>query len=437
MNNEVQSLYDKLKLNDKIKYSHDLAGRILPFFTRESERAKFKNGFNPIIGVIAREINNKPADLKNTSIDVDTEAVNTTVNAEIVQQLFSTEMYQGMHNSKLTQYVPLSEGADRQGEIQIGDFLVGLLHLRENQIFKLFFHEEAPANLYEKVIFDSLHNQSTSHQNRDYHFIYRNSKRYAYLFACDVKNMMLDKDYFYNNIGLLLKYYYFFYITQCMSKVGRSDASAEMVPLYFSLDNEAISQSRQAVTTGYRQVYDHGKKLLVDVDIVNYLNVLIPDSNRFYWKDEILSEDFPYKTSLLSNLQMFLRVYAQSQQLDFVEQPVNLTTAISLLKSWLKVDATNSRYPKSFEEIAKQGFVSRHGRIGNTFSLSSDMVLMLTAVIVGKKKQLLDQVFKALQERGIYMDRLTRDSVIELYERANILEKLSDSGDAQYVKSVF
>ncbi|KAB7651332.1 DNA phosphorothioation-dependent restriction protein DptG, partial [Bacillus sp. B2-WWTP-C-10-Post-4] len=37
---------------------------------------------------------------------------------------------------------------------------------------------------------------------------------------------------------------------------------------------------------------------------------------------------------------------------------------------------------------------------------------------------------------GIYFDRDSRKIIIGLYEKLNILEKKSDSGDAQYVKYI-
>ena len=56
---------------------------------------------------------------------------------------------------------------------------------------------------------------------------------------------------------------------------------------------------------------------------------------------------------------------------------------------------------------------------------------MLTTAIVGNHKTPLNDVFKALEARGVFFDRITRDKVVDLFEQANVLEKLSDSGDAQ------
>ena len=39
-------------------------------------------------------------------------------------------------------------------------------------------------------------------------------------------------------------------------------------------------------------------------------------------------------------------------------------------------------------------------------------------------------------KRGIYLDKQSQESIVEFYEKLNLIEKKSDSGDAQYVKGI-
>ena len=50
---------------------------------------------------------------------------------------------------------------------------------------------------------------------------------------------------------------------------------------------------------------------------------------------------------------------------------------------------------------------------------------------------MLNDFFSELESREIYLDRSSRDYFTELLNERNLLEKMSDSGDAQYVKSLF
>ena len=45
-------------------------------------------------------------------------------------------------------------------------------------------------------------------------------------------------------------------------------------------------------------------------------------------------------------------------------------------------------------------------------------------------------LFEEFEKRGISFDRDSKAKIIQLYEKLNLLEKKSDSGDAQYVRSI-
>ena len=48
----------------------------------------------------------------------------------------------------------------------------------------------------------------------------------------------------------------------------------------------------------------------------------------------------------------------------------------------------------------------------------------------------LNDVFKEFEHRGIFLDDLSKEQVADYYERLNLIEKKSDSGDAKYVKRI-
>ncbi|MBQ3423060.1 MAG: DNA phosphorothioation-dependent restriction protein DptG, partial [Romboutsia sp.] len=52
------------------------------------------------------------------------------------------------------------------------------------------------------------------------------------------------------------------------------------------------------------------------------------------------------------------------------------------------------------------------------------------------EKLKLGTLFEEFQKRGVYLDRDSRTKIVQLYEKLNRLDKKSDSGDAQYVRSV-
>ncbi|MFC0137963.1 DNA phosphorothioation-dependent restriction protein DptG [Staphylococcus petrasii] len=46
------------------------------------------------------------------------------------------------------------------------------------------------------------------------------------------------------------------------------------------------------------------------------------------------------------------------------------------------------------------------------------------------------EVFAEFEKRGVFFDRYTKEEVVNFYEKMNILDKKSDSGEVKYVKPV-
>ena len=70
-------------------------------------------------------------------------------------------------------------------------------------------------------------------------------------------------------------------------------------------------------------------------------------------------------------------------------------------------------------------------------TLTEDMVLFLTKICIKEKDRIrLKEVFDEFAARGVFLDDTSKDKVTEYYEKLNLIEKKSDSGDAKYVKRI-
>ena len=77
------------------------------------------------------------------------------------------------------------------------------------------------------------------------------------------------------------------------------------------------------------------------------------------------------------------------------------------------------------------------GPLGYTLNLTKEQLLFITKICIKDKKRIkLKDLFEEYKKRGICFDRDSQNKIIELFEKLNIIEKKSDSGDAQYVKSI-
>ena len=98
---------------------------------------------------------------------------------------------------------------------------------------------------------------------------------------------------------------------------------------------------------------------------------------------------------------------------------------------------TPGKYSKTFSAFCKNNFLKRFGRCGNMLALSEELLILMTKIVIeGKKQMRLNELFDAFRKRGIYLDKQSQKSVVEFYEKLNLIEKKSDSGDAQYVKGI-
>lgn len=48
----------------------------------------------------------------------------------------------------------------------------------------------------------------------------------------------------------------------------------------------------------------------------------------------------------------------------------------------------------------------------------------------------LNDVFGEFERRGVFLDNLSKDQAALYFEKLNLIEKKSDSGDAKYVKRI-
>lgn len=69
-------------------------------------------------------------------------------------------------------------------------------------------------------------------------------------------------------------------------------------------------------------------------------------------------------------------------------------------------------------------------------NMTQEMLLMITAICIKEDKITLKDLFKEYERRGLFLDSYSQVEVIDLLGKLNLIDKKSDSGDAQYVKSI-
>jgi DNA phosphorothioation-dependent restriction protein DptG len=67
--------------------------------------------------------------------------------------------------------------------------------------------------------------------------------------------------------------------------------------------------------------------------------------------------------------------------------------------------------------------------------MNQDYLIMLTNLAVGVNQRLrLHELLEEFRARGVYFDKVTQQKLVSFYERVGNIERMSDSGDAVYVR---
>lgn len=260
----------------------------------------------------------------------------------------------------------------------------------------------------------------------------------------DLDFLLKYKDFALKNLDKFFAFYYFQYITQTVINIDNLNKiknGVELEPLYFTLDSEKLSSSRITYKKGFNYIKERKKYTLTNDNLTGYLNIIIKDiknDDKFYSLTEILNFDNNMIKNINYELAKMMRIYKEKLSKedeisdDFMEN-------LKVFKKWLYTDldaATSSRYSKSIDEIGDLYFLKSRGSLGKTLTIRNDLLILLTSIIVKDEKKLIKEVFVEFEKRGVFFDRYTKEDVVNFYEKMNILDKKSDSGEVKYVKPV-
>lgn len=95
----------------------------------------------------------------------------------------------------------------------------------------------------------------------------------------------------------------------------------------------------------------------------------------------------------------------------------------------------NLLYIRAVQAELCSHFVQSRGRAGRVSVFNQDYLILLTNLAIGEQDKLrFHELIKAFESRGVFFDKQSQQVLIEFYERIGNVERMSDSGDAVYVR---
>jgi DNA phosphorothioation-dependent restriction protein DptG len=153
---------------------------------------------------------------------------------------------------------------------------------------------------------------------------------------------------------------------------------------------------------------------------------------------QLVSSDVP-------SLKAYAKDFALDRKLNFPFEEMNETP-----QYWLEalLEISTMQFEKGQTRSAAQGkfiratevelcstFVRSRGRVGKILVMNQDYLTLLTNLAIGENQRLrFSDLLKEFEARGVYFDKKTQQALIKFYERVGNVERMSDSGDAVYVR---
>lgn len=256
----------------------------------------------------------------------------------------------------------------------------------------------------------------------------------------DVSFLSMHPKYFLSVLGQFLRLYAYLYTSQLALNIGGwREGEPSSKPLYFILDFETASAERTHIRNdGHQRVH---KSLF---NIFPYLamseSIQNPKLNKQpIWKlaQELESESY-------ANLRGFAEAFKQERKLnynisdtgdlfDIISDLLNL--GVSQFSKEQSRHKINNTYVKAIESELCNHFIQSRGRAGKVLVINQDYLMLLTNISIGNKEQLrFHELLTEFKKRGVYFDKKSQQALIKFYERIGNVERMSDSGDAVYVR---
>lgn len=312
-------------------------------------------------------------------------------------------------------------------------------------------HKES--NVLERLVLDKLQyeEQPVSEQDISYFRIINSLKGpFEEDFAHVLDNPKRSREYLVS----LLELYFFTYTAQAILQLNRflDGERNDTIPLYFCLEWEKTSQSRLCFSEGWKKLQIAIEKMFAHVIVLEMLNQTEEGAEQVdYIKIKDLLQTDEIDVNIAKQIDIITECYRSAitdcAEMNELKKGLSSQSPTAASLQFL-FDSVRTQFENTARERAYNSYASKYesfchkylksrGRSGLMLNLSEESLIFLTKLCIKNRDQMrLKDVFAAFERRGIFLDSLSKEQVAAYYEKLNLIEKKSDSGDAKYVKRI-
>ncbi|WP_046228166.1 DNA phosphorothioation-dependent restriction protein DptG [Paenibacillus dauci] len=460
----LDAIREKFKFTSSIRHNPKIELEILPYNT------KFKDtqyNFREVTGEFIRLIGQKQLNeivntekLLNKVLDsIDFEEVNQRSEfKQMIKTLFIDEHNQlYLFHPQTLYYINTVDNENKK----LATFLYNILWMNE-QPWSMSNNTDDHSDLMSALLFKSL--PQLSDNTKD-------PKNYSNLipivsdlFIKDFKWLATKSELFTSQVEKVISYYYFLYVTQLARKNEMlfKANNQEIQPVYFTFEGEErLSKTRVSYEFGWKSIerainqtfahvnflkminftessYTHSEnsKLLSYEQIAEQVQIMSPEEQTELEQqvDTLIEE---YKEKLSGDIKWEqLGTFKSSSNVPALQKLDSLFHMIDYQFNQSSRSKPYNEFKQWFVHFCQKTFLKSRGRSGKMLILDTDYLLFLTKLMIKNEPKIrLKNLFSELEARGMVFDRDTQTAIVDYFEKLNLLEKKSDSGDAIYVKA--
>lgn len=375
---------------------------------------------------------------------------------DIMTDIMYTDGALTIINPSFLKFIPLSNGTTKSkkyehGQRTLAEYLSSMLTPKDLLINIL----SKQTNLFNDIIINSLNSPDAQYATDNEYIIIPFIRE---SFCEDLKWLLEREDsVVIKYIHIFLHFYLCYSISQTVAYLDPrkyENAISEPIKMYYILSSEHSSESRDAVLNGWNKYVNKEaeEKLFGRIEALDIINGMLGGSIGFYndvfnrfnmieFTDEVKSK----LEEVLNAYQRDKRAQLESRESSKFELPDEIDTEVhsygdfieklAVLCTTLQSKEYESKLKTRINNIMKIRLLStRRGR--EVLNLDDEMLFFLMAMISKGKRIKLEDLYIGFSKYGILFDFETKNAIESYLMKLNLLERKSDSGEAQYVTIV-
>lgn len=309
-------------------------------------------------------------------------------------------------------------------------------------------------NVLEKMVRDYIPTKNIT-DNKTEKKYFAVCKEVQQRFKKDFKFMLFAGMTEPEDLSNLLSIYYFFYVSQTcliLDKFCEGDRN-DYVKLYYALDWEKVSRNRLCCKAGWEALQPAVNHIFCHAITLELIN---QHKDEFQMHDYIMLNDYiagnPQRDELVSleikkaedAYTSCIGDYNGFSEIVYLDSDLKTNSAVQHLFKCVEAQFLNTErkranqfYIEKFTEFCKSRWLKNRKKSGLVLNLTERDIIFLTKLCIRDQDEMrLNSLFVEYEMRGINLDNTSKSYLQDYFTKLNLIDKKSDSGDAQYVKRI-